>query len=628
MVFLRNCRAWLDKRDRGYRIWRQLQMTFGFYLRDLLRFHATYFAGAFAMRYRQNHVIAGSKVRAAVLSVAFVAGLIFAAPAAHAAFLISSAATKNAGCYESEYGLTCAPVATGSAVLNVTALENLLVSYNVTVQTGSATDDVIINTALSWTGPSTLAFVAQRSITINAHVSDAGTGELVLDTGTTGQLSFGPGGNVGFPGTAGSLVINNQGYQLVTSIASLVTWADSNPADYIALAANYDAKPDGTYAQAPVQSTFTGRFEGLGNTISNFSVVDSIAGDYVGLFAQMQGGTIENVRLANVSVHATGNSTSYSTVGGLVGYNRGTLFGDSVSGKVTGSYVYAGGLAGGQGYGSTTNSFSTATVMASKATTAGGLLGYQVNSAQVDHSYATGNVTGGYKMFVGGLIGYNTEVVSYSYATGAVTGRIAALVGGLIGYNWGGTISKSWATGSATVGAGCCGENTAAGGLVGSLGGGTIAQSYATGSATGGSGADAGGLAGLNFGVIDNSYATGPATTSGSWVGGLVGYNDSTVSASYSTGHVSQGCVGCLGGLLGGDGAASGSLKHTYWDTTTSGVANPSQGAGSPANDPGIKPESSVQLKSALPVGFNTSLWGEASGVNGGLPYLLAVPPK
>jgi len=562
-----------------------------------------------------------------ILSAALVAGASVAGPAAHAALVISTGANSNAGCYEGEFGMICAATA-ATANLNVTTLENLLASYNVNVETASATDDIIVNAPLSWVSASGLAVIAQRSIKVNAHVSDAGSGELSLTTGTGGRLSFGGGGNIGFLSTSNLLLINNQSYQLVNSIASLKTWVGNNPANDFALVSNYDATPDGTYAQAPIQSTLTGRLEGLGNTISNLHIVDATAGDYVGLFAQVQGGTIENLRLTNVTVQATGNSSSSSNAGGLVGYNAGTLFGDSVTGHVTGSYASVGGLAGGQGYGATSNSFSTATVKGTKAGAAGGLMGFQVNSASVDNSYATGTVTGGSGMNVGGLIGSNTEPVRDSYATGAVTGGGTAQVGGLIGIDWGGTVTRSWASGSATVGALCCGLNTDVGGLVGELSSGAINQSYATGAVKGGSGASAGGLSGDNFGAISNSYATGRVHSAGGSVGGFVGYNDGMISASYSTGAVSGGATGSMGGLLGVDSAAGGSLKHTYWDTTTSGITSSSQGAGSPSNDPGIKANTTAQLKSGLPGGFGATVWGEATGLNGGLPYLLAIPPK
>ena len=77
------------------------------------------------------------------------------------------------------------------------------------------------------------------------------------------------------------------------------------------------------------------------------------------------------------------------------------------------------------------------------------------------------------------------------------------------------------------------------------------------------------------------------------------------------------------------DGTGTGGgLSGNYWDTTTSGITNLSQGAGSPANDPGITGETTAQLQAALPAGFDPAIWAENPSINGGLPYLIANPPQ
>jgi hypothetical protein len=83
-----------------------------------------------------------------------------------------------------------------------------------------------------------------------------------------------------------------------------------------------------------------------------------------------------------------------------------------------------------------------------------------------------------------------------------------------------------------------------------------------------------------------------------------------------------------LGGLIGFDAKGNSTgIASSYWDTDTSGITNPSQGAGNISNDPGITGLTTLQLQSALPAGLSSSIWGQNSGINGGLPYLLAVPP-
>jgi hypothetical protein len=130
---------------------------------------------------------------------------------------------------------------------------------------------------------------------------------------------------------------------------------------------------------------------------------------------------------------------------------------------------------------------------------------------------------------------------------------------------------------------------------------------------------------------VINSYATGSIScTNGScWEGGFAGYNSGTISAAYSIGAISFGTQyqgGSVGGFVGND-MNEGGIVTSYWDTDTSGITNCSQGAGNVANDPGITCEKTMQLESGLPTGFAPSIWGEAQGVNGGLPYLLADPP-
>lgn len=238
------------------------------------------------------------------------------------------------------------------------------------------------------------------------------------------------------------------------------------------------------------------------------------------------------------------------------------------------------------------------------------------NHGVVANSSADGNVTAGAGSkngsYAGGLIGVNEGEVIHSRADVTVNSELAT--GGLIGLNdFLAKIETSHAVGSATGGK--------AGGLVGSNLG-PISQSFATGSASAVGGDRAGGLVGLNGGRIDNSYATGNAT--GIEAGGLVGDADNSIGASYSTGMPSG--TQLTGGVIGID--AGNSCTSCYWDLDTSGVSDPSQGAGQPPNDPGITGLTTAQFLSGLPAGFDPSIWGQLPTVNGGYPYLLANPPE
>ncbi|MGD0144194.1 MAG: hypothetical protein ABSC92_13635, partial [Rhizomicrobium sp.] len=146
----------------------------------------------------------------------------------------------------------------------------------------------------------------------------------------------------------------------------------------------------------------------------------------------------------------------------------------------------------------------------------------------------------------------------------------------------------------------------------------------------------AGGIVGVNYGTVSGAYATG-AVTGGSFanLGGLIGLEDSTaatgdnaVADCYSTGAVTGEAGSSVGGSTGFD-MTPGYISDVYWDTTTSGITNSSQGSGNITNDSGITGLTTTQLQSGLPAGFNSNTgWGESPSINGGLPYLLAIPPN
>jgi len=213
-----------------------------------------------------------------------------------------------------------------------------------------------------------------------------------------------------------------------------------------------------------------GEFDGNGHKISHLSLNFDLALP-LGLFGYLApGGKVTQVGVENVNV------TGISLVGGLVGYNRGTV----------------------------SNSYSTGSVTGTWGT--GGLVGHNWKGT-VSNSYSTGNVTGA--SWVGGLVGYNYKgAVSNSYSTGTITGT--SCTGGVVGGNIG-TVSKSYSTGSVT------GERSV-GGLVGFNGNdGTLSNSYSTGSVTGQS--DVGGLVGRNWGTVIHSFwdteTSGQSTSDG-----------------------------------------------------------------------------------------------------------------
>jgi hypothetical protein len=224
----------------------------------------------------------------------------------------------------------------------------------------------------------------------------------------------------------------------------------------------------------------------------------------------------------------------------------------------------------------------------------------------------------------GTVAGTNVGTIFRVFATGSVIAPKTTEAGGLVGVN-DGQIFRSSANvrvGTPAMTAGPIGV----GGLVGNNAG-QIEQSYAIGRVdSGGVPVDAwsGGLVGFNASSIVNCYATGPAKSKFD-AGGLIGANQGEVSSSYSTGSVSGTYL--TGGLLGVDTSSQGSLDNTYWDTDSSGITDPSQGAGNIPNDPGITGLTTQQLQSGLPAGFDPKIWTQTKGINNGLPYLINNPP-
>jgi hypothetical protein len=548
-----------------------------------------------------------------LVSVAFCA----AASPSLANVTILNSATANMTCAAG----VCSPTA-ADAVLNVQDLAKLLAAGNATVTTtgtGVEANNIDLEAPLQWSAATTLSLKAYRSVQFRGPVKVAGTGAVALtvnEGGSGGEFACIDHGRLQFANLSSALTINGTPYVLVDSVASLASAIAADPSGAFALAENYDAKKDGIYASSPIPTVFTGTLQGLGNTISNLSINDPAKEADVGLFAEIESGsTISNVRLVNESVQGSG------WVGGLLGFGRGTIAHTFNTGIVSGGDAAVGGLVGEGGL-VVSDSGSAAAV---SGWNAGGLIGV-ADTGSISDSWATGNVSGS-SQDVGGLVGLDAiTAIKRSWASGQISG--GAYAGGLVGEDDDGPIERSYASGAVSCTLYC-------GGLVGWQGGEYsspgISQCYATGSVTGGSSnvTTAGGLVGLQAGgKISNSYALG-AVTGGQWgVGGLVGADDGSpfsgsISASYAAGAIAG--TNPLGGLIGSDET---SIRHTYWDRTTSGITNRSQGAGNIANAPGIKGLSDSKLKSGLPKDFNPTIWAENPDINNGLPYLIHNPPK
>jgi uncharacterized repeat protein (TIGR02543 family) len=148
---------------------------------------------------------------------------------------------------------------------------------------------------------------------------------------------------------------------------------------------------------------FTGSYDGNGKIIRNLKINDPSSEDSSGLFGDIsETAVLENIGIVDCEI--SGNAW----VGGVVGWNEGTVKNSYAIGKVSGAGIMVGGLVGGNG-----------------------------GTGTVEYCYATCNVSGKGEFGVGGLVGNNQGIVQYCYATGEVsgTGNFKSYVGGVVGHN-------------------------------------------------------------------------------------------------------------------------------------------------------------------------------------------------
>ncbi len=179
-------------------------------------------------------------------------------------------------------------------------------------------------------------------------------------------------------------------------------------------------------------NAFRSEFEGKGFTISNLTI-DRSGTRQIGLFGYTgSGAEITNVGL--LSVNIIGNFE----VGGLVGLNRdGTITYSYAMGSVSGDND-VGGLVG-ENYGVIANSYAMVSV-SGNGSSLGGLVGWN-RGGTITNSYAMVSVLGNGN--AGGLVGTNIlSIITNSYATSFVSGDYN--VGGLVGINNGSITNSYW----------------------------------------------------------------------------------------------------------------------------------------------------------------------------------------
>lgn len=551
--------------------------------------------------------------------------------------------------------------------LTISAANNIVINKAITAQytaysgaspstkaglTLTAGNNIMVNNAVSLTNAAlTMTYGGDYSILTKASYAGttiASSGYPVAQTDTSG----GTYGSITFNGgTSGgdALTMNSQTYTLIRSMSDLARATGNSK---YALATNLNAR--GTTYNSAVISTFIGTLAGLGHAVDHLTI--SSTATKVGLIgtASGTGTTIRDLGLTNASVTTTntyaaplisyissgsvtvmnvyteGSVSGGNYTGGLVGFNNGTLrlISDSSSATISGSGSYKGGLIG-YAVGSSTISYSDATGTISGEGSLGGLAGYIYN-VSLDHSYATGQVTGS-SNYVGGLIGFLSipatsssstlaaSSITNSFAGNGVSGtaHVGGLIGGISTYSKFPTINyvtvnNAYATGNVTATAtDTINSYTSsfAGGLIGEARYATISNSHATGkvTSTASTGQDVGGLVGGAYAsTISNSYATGDVSAANSSnVGGLVGKMQTgaigvgtrasdgsyasytslggSISGSYATGAVTGssnvgGLVGTLtgkeAGITGTTAPGGGLVNYVAYSNTTNSWAS------------------------------------------------------
>ena len=375
--------------------------------------------------------------------------------------------------------------------------------------------------------------------------------------------------------------------------------------------------PIGAYGEA-----FSGTFDGDGHTVSNMNVSDGEG------FFKATTGTVKNLNV-------TGSVTSSSEyAGGIAGKASGVFENCSFSGDVAGgsNIQYIGGLVGYYQSSTMNNCHTDGNITSANGGYVGGLIGWasSYNSNYIaSNCHSTCNITGGTES--GGLIGGLHGAISNCYATGKISG--AVYVGGLIGccelkdgrYVEGCIVKRCYATGD-VIPLGNSSKYAYGGGLIGVLHETAvdgvyenvrISESFALGSVKSNKIDDttilfdySGGLYGGYFGYFDtyinNCFALG--NVYGNISGGLCGVNhyDLVINNSYSTGSAKKGFIG--------DGSAS--TTSCYYDSQTSGCNDTNTGL----------PRTTAGMKNQLIYdGWDfEDVWGidETESVNDGYPYL------
>lgn len=222
----------------------------------------------------------------------------------------------------------------------------------------------------------------------------------------------------------------------------------------VVLAADIDASaenwnPIGSCTSSTEFAAFAGTFDGQGHTVT--LKIESPAEKYLGLFAY-NSGTIRNVTVR-------GSISGKGYLGGICGYNAGTISGCTNYATISGTDAWVGGITG-CGKASVSKIENCAnygaietTIASGNAAYAGGIIGQALASTSIIACYNAGTVTSN-KGYTGGVAGYAMSTIQDCYNIGAVSSSVTGTtktIGGIAGALMGsGTITNCYNVGTVT----------------------------------------------------------------------------------------------------------------------------------------------------------------------------------
>lgn len=239
------------------------------------------------------------------------------------------------------------------------------------------------------------------------------------------------------------------------ALATAVDDGETYAGKTVVLAADIDASagnwnPIGSAASSTEFAAFAGTFDGQGHSVT--LKIESPTEKYLGLFAY-NSGTIQNVVIQ-------GSISGSGYLGGICGYNAGSVSGCTNYAIISGTETSVGGIAG-CGKASVSKIENCAnygaietTIASGNAAYAGGIIGQALASTSITACYNVGSVTSN-KGYTGGVVGYAMSAVQDCYNVGVVSSSVTGTtktIGGVAGAIMGsGTITNCYNVGTVTV---------------------------------------------------------------------------------------------------------------------------------------------------------------------------------